>query len=87
MTEFHNGDRVRIHTKTGGAYDWQTGTVVHQTTTIPFLVNKDKTGFTRYSAIFEGCYDVLFDHRVDIGDHTLVTWDMFYPSELEKMEG
>ena len=86
MMEFKKGDRVRIHTKFGGAYDGQIGTVRHKTTTIQPLVNKDNTGFLRYSAIFEGCYDVEFDHRVDIGDHTMVSWDMFYPNELEKME-
>lgn len=86
MMEFKKGDRVRIRTKFGGAYDGQIGTVIHKTTTIPSAMYNIPTCFTRYSAIFEGCYDVEFDHRVDIGDHTMVSWDMFYPNELEKME-
>ena len=86
MKEFRSGDRVRIHTKTAGCYDGQIGTVFHKTSTIPRLVHEDRTGFVRYSAIFEGAYDIRFDHRVDIGENTLVSWDMFYPSELEKLE-
>ena len=85
--EFQNGDRVRIHTKFGGAYDGQTGTVFHKATTNQSMVNKDQTGFMRYTVVYEGCYDVRFDHQVNIGDGVMVSWEMFYPSELEKMEG
>ena len=84
--EFKKGDRVRIHTKFGGAYDGQTGTVIHKTTTKPSAMYNISTCFTRYSAIFEGWYDVEFDHRVDIGDHTMVSWDIFSPNTLERME-